>query len=171
MDNFKTIIRSKVDLSLPFFSMYEKFLLQWEEDKELEESLKEIKVEEIEEELMEIFKDYYSQDKLQKLKEIKFKEFSTYTKHNLVHALNTKSEHLIFNTTVGVIMSKTSLEKFLKHYSLDDITRVRLYCMFHKHSKVDDDFIRNLDKLNIKWKPMEIKNPKRIIYRFPKISV
>ena len=170
MENLKKIIRQNIDVSLPYFEMYEKFLIAWDENKELEEALKEVTVAQIEEEFMEIYEYYYLPDQIPKEKETTFGSFQRYTIHKLVHALNTKGEHLIFNATTGVLLSKSSMMKFLKHYSLDDITRVRLYCMFHNHIRPDDDFVSNLNKLNIKWKPIEIKNKKRIHARFPEIS-
>lgn len=171
MEKLKNIITDKLDLSLPYFSMYEKFLTQWDEDNELEMALKEISVAELEEFFLEIFEHYYLPDTEIKEKETIYKDFYGYNTHNLVHATNTKGDHLIFNSTTGVMMSNTSMERLLKEYTIDDITRVRLYCMFHKHSRPDDDFINNLQRLNVKWKPIQLKNPRRVFSRFPEISV
>ena len=171
MENLQKIVLEKIDLSLPFFSMYEKFLVQWDEDPELEEALKEVKVADIEQVFMKLYETYYLPDTKIVEKETIFDEFIGYNEHNLVYAKTKKAEHIIFNTTTGVILSKTSMERLLKKYTIDDITRVRLYCMFHNHTRPDDDFITNLDKMNVKWKTLKIKNPMRMWARFPKISV
>lgn len=171
MEKLKNILADKLDLSLPYFDMYEKFLLQWDEDTELEIALKEISVAEIEEFFLEIYEQYYLPDSEILGKETTFKEFVEYNKINLVHAISTKGDHLIFNATTGIVLSNTSFNRFLKHYSIDDITRTRLFCMSNQHSRQDDDFISNLQKLNVKWKPLKVKNSKRVYYRFPEISV
>jgi hypothetical protein len=171
MENLKQIIIKNVDLSLDYWSMFEKFLIQWEEDAELSETLKDVTVSDIEPLFLEIYKTYYLPDKQVVEKETTFNEFKTYNKYNLVHALNINGDHLIFNATTGVMLSKTSMEKFLKKYSIDDVTRVRLYCMFHNHVRPDDDFVKVLNNSGVKWKRIEIKNKHRIYSRFPQISI
>jgi hypothetical protein len=171
MENLKEIIIKNVDLSLDYMSMYEKFLIQWDENSELEKALKDVSVSEIQPLFLEIYKTYYLPDKNIVEKETTFKEFKSYNKQNLVHALNTNGDHLIFNSTIGVMLSKTSMDKFLKKYSIDDITRVRLYCMFHNHIRPDDDFVKVLIKSGVKWKPIEIKNKNRIHAKYPEISI
>lgn len=171
MEKLKNILTDKLDLSLPFFEMYEKFLIQWDEDPELENALKEVTVVEIQDFFTEVYEHYYLPDSQIKPKETTFKEILDYTKHNLVHALNTKGEHLLFNATIGVMMSNTSMSRLLKEYSLDDINSIRLNCMFHKHNRPDDEFLNDLQRLNVKWKPIQHKNPRRIFSRFPKIAI
>lgn len=171
MEKLKNILTPKLDLGRPYFEMYEKFLIQWDNDSDLETLLKEVSVTEIQEFFREVYEHYYLPDTEIKVKETIYKDFFGYTKHNLVHAQNTKNEHLLFNATIGIIMSKTSLDRLLKEFTLDDITSVRLYCMYHNHVRPDDDFINNLQQLNVKWKPLQVKNSRRIFSRFPEISV
>ena len=171
MKNLMKFILKRVDLSKSYWSMYEEFLLKWDEDNDLENELKEVSVEEIEEIFKEIYKRYYQPDEQVFEKETTFGEYKGMTKHNFVYALNKKGEILLFNLTIGIMMSKTAFQKMLKLYSLDDITRPRLYCMFHHaHTRYDDNFVKDLLEAGVKWKPIQIKNPKRMLYRYPKIS-
>jgi len=170
MSNLIDLVLDKVDISKPYWTMYEEFLIKWDEDDELETILKDVSVEEIETTFKEIYKIYYAPDSSIVCKETTCKESKGLTKHKLVNALNSKGEILLFNMTIGIMMSNTSYQKMLKKYSLDDIDRQRLYCLFHKHVRPDDTFVKDLEDAGVKWKPIQIKNPRRIMARFPEIS-
>lgn len=172
MENIKSIVVEKLDLSLPYWTMYEKFLTDWETDEELETILKDITAEDIMNIFLEIHKEYYFRDTQIENKETNVKQDEcSYNKHNLVVAKNEKDEVIIFNATIGISMSKTSYQKYLKNYTNDDIDRIRLFCLFNNHSRPDDDFVKKLFESGIRWKQIMVKNPKRIYSRFKQISI
>lgn len=172
MENIKSIIVEKIDLSLPYWTMYEKFLTDLETDENLETALKDITTEDIMNIFLEIHKEYYLRDTQVENRETKVDQNKcSYNKHKLVIAKNEKDEVVIFNATIGIMMSKTSYQKYLKNFTNDDIDRIRLYCLFNNHIRPDDDFVKKLFEFGIRWKQIQIKNPKRIYSRFKEISI
>lgn len=168
-ETLRQIIKNS-NLSLPYFTAYADFLERIESEQDLQQMFKEISTEEIEQCWEYIHEHYYEIDYKEVENELTFSEYESMTEHNFVHCITKDGQHVIHNLTTGSVLSKTSMKKFLKKYTLNDIDRVRLYCMFHESSRADDTFINDLRNLGIKWKPIKIKNPKRMLYRYPTIA-
>jgi hypothetical protein len=72
---------------------------------------------------------------------------------------------------IGVKFSKTAWSKFNKHFNVDDITRVRLYQMFHSHKREDDTFMAIMKSENIFYTPLETMEPIKWLELYPQISI
>lgn len=170
MENVMKMILKNVDLSKSYWGAYEAFLVNLEENEELNDMFKEVLTQEIEECFVEIYEKFYLPDFRTVEDEIIFDKKLEHTEHNLVYGITKDGTYVIHNLTIGIRVSKTSMNKFLKKYKLGDIDRVRLYCMYHNHVRPDDSFVKDLSDSGIKWKPIKIKNPKRMLFREPNIS-
>lgn len=171
MEDIRKKIYKSFDLSLDFFTNCENFLLQLEQEEKDNPDLMDIPTELIEEIFEDIHNKCYSRDNIEVENEILFKEFLEYTPHNFVLGTDKKGYFVLFCATQGITFSKTSWNRFKKKFTLEDINRIRLYCLIENHNRTDDDFIKELIELNFKWKKIKIKNPMRIYSRFPQIAL
>ena len=170
MENLTNFIINKIDLSLSYNEMCAKFLEDIDKNDELSEQMYSIPTDTIKKVFVEIYMKHYNRDDIEVKKEIKNYKLIEYTKCKFVHAVTEKNEHLIFNSSVGFKMSNTAFNKFIKKYSLDDLTRPRLYALFHNTLNKDDNFLNYLKNNGVVWKPIKVKNSSRIHYRYPEIS-
>jgi hypothetical protein len=169
LNDLDRIIFTKLKLYLPFNDMLIDFYDQWDSDHELSESLKEYNVNDIECSFNKVVKLYQSKRKCT-YREIIGSKFLGYTKNKLVILTNNKEEIIVCNMTTGIKFSKTAYKEFQKHYNLDDITRVRLYCLYHFHSREDDNFVKTMAKNKIKYQPIDIINSLKILKLYPEVS-
>ena len=170
MEETTKILVSKVDLSLPYFDMIIKFLEDCENDKELDQMFGNLSNDDLLEEFDKIKKCFYSIQTNALNKRIIFDKFINYNDYGIGLATTNDGAFIIFNSKMGIVLSKTSYNKFIKIFDLNEIDRRRLYCMNQDHVPIDDDFIPRLREKGIKWKPINIEQSVRTIKKYPKLS-
>jgi len=169
LNDLDRIIFPKLKLHLPFNDMLIDFYDQWDSDHELGESLKEYQVNDIECSFNKVVKLYQSKRKSTS-REVNGHKFEGYNKNKLVILTNNKEEIIVCNLTTGIKFSKTAFKEFKKLYTLDDITRVRLYCLYHLQGREDDNFFNTLKQNKIKYQPIDMVNSLKLLKLYPEVS-
>jgi hypothetical protein len=164
-------ILSKCNTKLPAQEMFAEFLERAETDTEIDEYLNKYNVVDIQLSFTSAFSKYMGKLKYPKtINRVYDYEFVQYNKYNLVQ-LKKNQETIVMNNKICVRFSKTSWDKFNKHFNLDDITRVRLYQMYYNHTREDDNFMKVLKDNKISYTTLDTIDPLKFLKLYKDISI
>ena len=162
---------SKCNVKLEKLEMYVDFLERAQTDEEMLEQLSKYNSADITTAWVGLHSKYFNKIKYPKnASRLYDYEFVQYNQHNLLQ-VKKGDEVILMTNKIGIKFSKTSWNKFIKNFNVDDITRVRLYQLFYSHSKEDDNFFKQVKDLKISYTILETMQPFEWIKKYPKISI